>query len=174
MAKQGTARFMNLSQREAVQFISEKSVLTVGTILYVSNQGSDEPDVFYGIGKPLDETPGFNKSTIAAVIGLLDGSLTGPHTHPISDIVNLQATLDTKSNVGHIHDDRYYTETELDVTFGDIQTALDGKAALIHTHAISDVTGLQAVIDDFEARISYLETTLYIPGETDVDEGVMT
>jgi hypothetical protein len=29
----------------------------------------------------------------------------------------------------------------------DLQTALNGKAALVHTHVIADVTGLQAALD---------------------------
>ena len=38
------------------------------------------------------------------------------------------------------HDDRYYTETEVD-------TLLSGKAGSAHGHAISDVTGLQTALD---------------------------
>lgn len=37
------------------------------------------------------------------------------HTHTIAQITNLQSTLDSKSNNGHTHDDRYYTESEMDV-----------------------------------------------------------
>lgn len=36
------------------------------------------------------------------------------HTHPISGVNNLQTTLDGKSASGHTHDDRYYTEIEID------------------------------------------------------------
>lgn len=60
------------------------------------------------------------------------------HTHPISDVINLQTNLDSKSNVGHGH------------IIGDItnlQTSLDNKAALSHTHVIADVTGLQTALD---------------------------
>lgn len=32
-----------------------------------------------------------------------------------------------------------------------------GKADAAHTHAIADIDGLQAIIDDFEARITALE-----------------
>ena len=40
----------------------------------------------------------------------------------------------------HDHDDRYYTESEVD-------TALNGKASSTHTHTISDVTNLQTTLD---------------------------
>lgn len=37
----------------------------------------------------------------------------------------------------------------------DLQTALNGKAAVAHTHAIADVTGLQAALDSKQAAGSY-------------------
>lgn len=40
----------------------------------------------------------------------------------------------------HTHDDRYYTETEVD-------GLLDGKADVSHTHTIENVTGLQDALD---------------------------
>lgn len=41
----------------------------------------------------------------------------------------------------------------------DTQAALDGKAAIVHTHAISDVTGLQAALDAKQASGSYVLTS---------------
>lgn len=49
------------------------------------------------------------------------------HTHTIAQITNLQSTLDGKSNNGHTHDDRYYTESEMDAK-------LAGKANASHGH----------------------------------------
>lgn len=49
------------------------------------------------------------------------------HTHTIAQITNLQSTLDGKSNNGHTHDDRYYTESEMDAK-------LAGKANVSHGH----------------------------------------
>ena len=49
------------------------------------------------------------------------------HTHTIAQITNLQSTLDSKSNNGHTHDDRYYTESEMDAK-------LAGKANASHGH----------------------------------------
>lgn len=47
------------------------------------------------------------------------------------------------------------------------QTALDGKASLVHTHAISDVTGLQTALDGKQPVGSYATTT-------DLSDGLAT
>lgn len=69
------------------------------------------------------------------------GTLTSipPHTHPINDVVNLQTTLDNKSDVGHIH-------TITDVS--NLQTTLDNKSNVGHTHTILEITNLQTVLDN--------------------------
>lgn len=60
------------------------------------------------------------------------------HTHGISEVVNLQTTLDAKSNTNHTHN--------ISGVNG-LQTALDAKAQIAHSHAISDVNNLQASLD---------------------------
>lgn len=60
------------------------------------------------------------------------------HTHNISDVTNLQTTLNGKANSVHTH-------SISDVT--GLQTALDGKANTVHTHAISDITNLQNTLN---------------------------
>lgn len=55
-----------------------------------------------------------------------------------SDLTNDSGFL--TSLPSHNHDDRYYTESEVD-------TALDGKASSTHTHTVSDVTNLQTALD---------------------------
>ena len=49
------------------------------------------------------------------------------HNHAIADVTGLQAALDGKAASSHTHDDRYYTETEID-------TKLAGKANASHGH----------------------------------------
>lgn len=73
---------------------------------------------------------------------------------------------------GHNHDDRYYTEAEVDDLLAGkadtshthsisqvsgLQSALDEKAAAGHGHAISDITDLQAELDAIKARLDALE-----------------
>ena len=53
----------------------------------------------------------------------------------------------TKSDSGHNHDDRYYTESEINTKVDTLNAAIDGKAPSSHTHAISEVTNLQTSLD---------------------------
>jgi hypothetical protein len=55
------------------------------------------------------------------------------HNHLISDVTNLQTTLDGKSNTGHTH-------AIADVT--NLQTTLNGKSDTTHTHAYSSLTSI--------------------------------
>jgi hypothetical protein len=67
------------------------------------------------------------------------------HTHPISQVTDLQASLDAKQAIVS-----GVSSTEigyLDGVTSAIQTQIDGKAATSHTHAISDTTGLQTALD---------------------------
>lgn len=51
-----------------------------------------------------------------------------------TDIATLNSGLATKANVNHNHDDRYYTESEMN-------TKLAGKSDTSHSHAWSAITG---------------------------------
>jgi len=62
---------------------------------------------------------------------LSDARTPTAHTHSISDVTNLQTTLDGKAASSHTH-------AISDVT--NLQTTLDGKAAASHTHAAGDIT----------------------------------
>lgn len=58
----------------------------------------------------------------------------------------MNAKLDGKSNIGHTHDDRYYTETE-------INTKLNGKAPNGHTHQYLSLYGARP------ANINFTKST---------------
>jgi hypothetical protein len=82
------------------------------------------------------------------------------HTHPISQVDNLQAALDGKAASVHTH-------TTAQVT--GLDTALAGKAPISHTHAIADVTGLQGALDGKQpagsyAAASHTHTTAQVTG----------
>lgn len=55
--------------------------------------------------------------------------------------INQNATEAGVAELGHVHDDRYYTESETN-------SLLNEKASLSHTHAISDVTSLSTTLAD--------------------------
>lgn len=107
--------------------------------------------------------------SLAAGTVLINGavpSLVG-HAHAISDITNLQTTLDGKANAEHTHvianvtglqgalggkANAFHTHpiadiTNLQPTLNTMQSSIDGKASASHTHTIADITGLQAALD---------------------------
>ena len=63
------------------------------------------------------------------------------HTHSISNVTNLQSTLDGKQPKGD-----YATTTAL-------TDGLAGKANKAHTHAIADVTNLQTTLNVIQGKI---------------------
>lgn len=62
----------------------------------------------------------------------VDSTLSADSTNPVQNKV-IKSALDGKSNIGHTHDDRYYTESE-------INTKLNAKANSIHTHTKAQIT----------------------------------
>ena len=62
----------------------------------------------------------------------VDAALSADSTNPVQNKV-IKSALDGKSNTGHTHDDRYYTESE-------INTKLNAKANSSHTHTKSQIT----------------------------------
>ncbi|EAX72988.1 hypothetical protein TVAG_520980, partial [Trichomonas vaginalis G3] len=64
------------------------------------------------------------------------------HTHSISDITNLQETLETKANKTHTH-------TIANIT--NLQETLNSKSAVRHTHTIANITNLQETLNSKSA-----------------------
>lgn len=62
----------------------------------------------------------------------VDAELSTTSTNPVQNKV-IKSALDGKSNTGHTHDDRYYTESE-------INTKLNAKANSSHTHTKAQIT----------------------------------
>ncbi|EAX84046.1 hypothetical protein TVAG_085120 [Trichomonas vaginalis G3] len=60
------------------------------------------------------------------------------HTHSISEITDLQETLNRKSAVGHTHSISEIT---------DLQETLNRKSAVGHTHTIANITNLQETLN---------------------------
>jgi hypothetical protein len=94
----------------------------------LSNRTSD-------LEKQIKTIQGGNSADWSAITNKPPTFPPSAHTHLISDVTNLQTTLDGKSNTGHTHD--YSTLTSIPSTF----------TPSTHTHAISDVTNLQTILD---------------------------
>ena len=62
-----------------------------------------------------------------AVKTALDGKANTSHTHNTGDVNGLSSLLSDKADVNHNHDNRYYTESEID-------TKLSNKANTSHNH----------------------------------------
>jgi hypothetical protein len=92
------------------------------------------------------------------------GGSGGPHTHPCSEVVNLQSLLDGKQEVGayaltnHNHAGVYQPFGAYSLASHDhagVYQPAGSYAAASHGHVISDVTGLQAALDGKQAAGSY-------------------
>ena len=99
--------------------------------------------------KKTDITTSFSSTTSDSKIpseklvkNSLDDKISKSQT---SGLVKNDGTIDRTNYLSslpsHNHDDRYYTETEID-------TALNGKANSSHPHSISDITSLQTSLND--------------------------
>jgi hypothetical protein len=133
--------------------------------------------------KPSTFPPSTHQHTIADTTGLqtaLDAKAATSHTHPLSALTQSSATngqvvtwdgtawvpQDPAGGVTSYNDltdvpgtfaPKVHTHAIADVT--DLQAALDGKAASTHTHAISDTTGLQTALDGKQESGSYAPAT---------------
>lgn len=101
------------------------------------------------------ETTYAKKAEVTKQIETVDGKFAGKadkvHTHTIENVTGLQDALDGKQAAGDYAlksevktvDDKFagYTTTEA------LNVLLDDKAAVVHTHTVDNVTGLQAALD---------------------------
>ncbi|MBD2161435.1 hypothetical protein H6F46_12110 [Limnothrix sp. FACHB-1083] len=90
-------------------------------------------------------------ATITGLQAALDAKAASVHTHIASDITSGTFTTarlgSGTANAGaYLRGDSSWQALNVAAVSG-LQAALDAKAALTHTHVISDVTGLQAALD---------------------------
>ncbi|NFI95250.1 hypothetical protein FC961_12780 [Clostridium botulinum] len=90
-----------------------------------------------------------NKNVIDKITqGLLDAwnsaysHISDTIKHITSDERMLWNTVSNKTDKGHIHDDRYYTESE-------IETKMNSKANSSHTHTKSQITDMPKKVSEF-------------------------
>lgn len=88
--------------------------------------------------------------TLSAKNSLAYSELTGvptsftpsSHTHPISQVTNLQAALDAKASNADLSN----LESEVTKDLQTVNTALAGKANKAHTHTVSQITDMPKVV----------------------------
>ena len=82
------------------------------------------------------------------------------HSHAIGDVTGLQTALDNKVPTNHTHDDRYYTESEVDNLLSLKQSS--GNYSIVgHSHTSSDIT-------NFNTSVSGLLPVTNITGGTNI------
>ena len=59
----------------------------------------------------------------------------------------------------HTHDDRYYTESEIDSKITTINSSIGGKANISHTHTKSQITDMPSKISEFTNDVGYITAT---------------
>jgi len=122
-------------------------------------------------------------SVLAQYVNIVDAGLffvSGNVEGALQEIGGNLETLESgKSDVGHIHDDRYYTESEADIllnaksnnghthddryyTESEADTLLSGKSNVGHGHAISDVTNLSTELGNKEATANKNQAGGYV------------
>ena len=102
---------------------------------------------------------------------VVDSAMSSTSTNPVQNKV-VQTALDSKSNTGHTHDDRYYTETEIDTklktksdtghthddryyTETEVDTKLKTKSDTSHTHDLSTMINVLTVGTDTPSDADY-------------------
>jgi hypothetical protein len=117
--------------------------------------GSGASIQVYDDGTPVSGTP-------FSVLNFDGATISGSPT--ISGGVDI-----TVSAGDHNHDDRYYTETEVDTISGTLQTNIDGKDDIGHTHTESDITDLDKYTQaEVDATILTVSGTLSSEIDSDI------
>lgn len=107
------------------------------------------------------------KAFLKTYFDTLYNNYVHPANHPASIITqdaSNRFVTDTEKTTWNSKANGTHTHATSDVT--GLDTALSGKASSIHTHAISDVTGLQTALDGKSAKSTVENKTLLASGWT--------
>jgi len=174
MPGSGSAHVIEISNRAAVQSLVMSDV--TGIVAALENHMS-------GLNP--------NAHIVANIGGLqafLDGKSPVGHTHTIANVTSLQSTLDGKEpvfskNTGF---NKNFGNTAGTVCQGNDSRLSDARTPVAHSHAITDVTGLQTALDGKQATITgatgsftYVKTVNFVgqtvtTGTINVSNGIIT
>ena len=139
--KESTSKWILLSKE-----VNNYDYVSISDLL-LTNRNRD-----YFTFTPLNEQVTTLPTTnIYTAMNTVDSSLSSTSVKPVQNKVITNA-LNGKANSTHSHDDRYYTETEMN-------TKLDNKADSSHSHSINDVTSLSTSLDGKMSN-DYSESTI--------------
>ncbi len=160
-----------------------REIIGVGTntdILSTSTTGTLSVDVFSTNSIPLSSVQNLeNTLNNLPTYTDLEGFAYKVHTHPISDITNLQTTLDGKSSIGHTHiindisglsQEFINSSNYTDYTSNILQGYINGKTSIGHTHNINDISGLSQEFINSSNYTDYTSNILqgYINGKSSI------
>lgn len=135
--KESTSKWILLSKE-----VNNYDYVSISDLL-LTNRNRD-----YFTFTPLNEQVTTLPTTnIYTAMNTVDSSLSSTSANPVQNKVITNA-LNDKANSTHTHDDRYYTETEMN-------TKLNGKADTSHTHNDTYYTK-----DEINTRLGDIETIL--------------
>lgn len=91
------------------------------------------------------------KTLIDALQEAVNGKANSSHTHSISEVTNLQSTLNAKASQADLDELEEVVSGKANASHGhaiseitNLQTTLNGKASVDHKHTVSDITDLTA------------------------------
>ena len=162
---------LNSSLAEYAKTKDVEEALALKSEIGHTHECSDITDLQEILDAKADSLNAATKDELNALKESIAGKADADHTHDMSEIEDLQDALDskinkedaaskddlaTKSDVGHEHNDIYYTKEEID---DNISSKIEGidfatkedlalKADADHAHDISEVNGLQTILDN--------------------------
>ncbi|WP_202969919.1 hypothetical protein, partial [Endozoicomonas atrinae] len=94
-------------------------------------------------GKPATFTPSAHTHPISDITNLqasLDAKAASSHNHTIANVTGLQTELDGKANNSHNHDAAYYTQAQVDAIVATLQARLDALEAKTAQQSVTGTT----------------------------------
>ncbi|WP_258049596.1 tail fiber protein [Clostridium weizhouense] len=129
------------------QFVNDKGYITASDVDTSQNHVHSNKPILDKITQALiDSWNTVNKKTDKSYV---DGELTkkaNNHNHPyrqdtwVPSWGDVTGKPSTYTPSGHTHDDRYYTETEINTKINDLNNKINSKANSSHTHTKSQIT----------------------------------
>ena len=127
----------------------------------ISNMTSDSSDTYEtkeNASLKYDESKQYTDTAVNdtrnELLEIIDTKSEIGHTHAFEEVAGLQAALNAKSDIDHIHDDRYYTETEIDTKTSIINNTISDLTRRFNALADSDDTTL----DQLSEIVAYIKS----------------
>ena len=157
---------INGTKSDVVTLATMKTAMALNKVTNVATESTITKDstknITSGAVYTLKQTVDSNKSAIDTLNGTGTGSVKKTVTDEIAKEVtartnadtSLQTAINGKSDVGHTHDDRYYTESEIDTKLSNKVDKVSGKGLSTNDYTTAEKNKLAGLknYDDTEVR----------------------